>query len=666
MNPSLGQRVTLRACFAWVRPLLLASGLLVAAGLPALSANPGARTPADTALDRYFRAETERLATHAFAGIDSLTDWEARRTELRHQLLEMLGLWPLPDRTDLRPTITGQLERDGLVVERLHFQSLPGLYVTANLYRPREVPQPLPAILYVCGHAQVKTNGVSCGNKTAYQHHGIWFARHGYVCLVIDSVQLGEIEGLHHGTYRFGQWWWNSRGYTPAGVEAWNSIRALDYLGTRPDVDAQRLGMTGRSGGGSYTWTTAAIDDRVRVAAPVAGITDLRNHVVDGTVEGHCDCMFFANTYRWDFALDAALIAPRPLLVVNTDADTIFPLDGVERVHAALRRVYEWYGAATNLGLVIAPGPHKDTQDLQVPTFRWFNQKLRGTDPLIADPATPLFTPLELRVFTELPKDQRNTEVQSWFGSRPTPPAQPLPDLPALRKQLRERCFAGWPKDLPPPQASPTATLIRDSRPQPGADDLRVREWEFTSQPEVPLQLTLVTRGPATVAPERLVVRVLDAKSAAEWDPARAGEWLAASRPDTGVGTSASALAILQPRGIGIGSWTGDAARQVQIRRRFMLLGQTLDGMRVWDIRQGLRLARELLPSARRIELVADGAMAVNALYAAVFEPEIKGMKLSNLPASHREGPDYLNVLQVTDLPGTLALIRRSGIEVIP
>src|SRR5690606_24658337 len=168
----------------------------------------------------------------------------------------------------------------------------------------------LPAILYACGHAGVVTNGVSCGNKTAYQHHGIWFARHGYVCLLLDTLQLGEIQGVHHGTYRLGQWWWNSRGFTPAGVEAWNCMRAIDYMVSRHDVDPDRIGMTGRSGGGSYTWTTAAIDPRIRVAAPVAGITDLHNHVVDGVIEGHCDCMFFLNSHRWDFALNAALIAP--------------------------------------------------------------------------------------------------------------------------------------------------------------------------------------------------------------------------------------------------------------------------------------------------------------------------------------------------------------------
>ena len=166
---------------------------------------------------------------------------------------------------------------------------------------------------------------MSMGNKTGYQHHGAWFARHGYICLVLDTIQLGELEGAHHGTKRLGMWWWNSRGYTPAGVEAWNGIRALDYLQSRADVDPELIGMTGRSGGGAYTWYTAALDDRIKVAVPVAGITDLHNHVVDGIVKGHCDCMFMVNSYRWDYTKLAALLAPRPLLLSNSDKDTHFP-----------------------------------------------------------------------------------------------------------------------------------------------------------------------------------------------------------------------------------------------------------------------------------------------------------------------------------------------------
>ena len=136
----------------------------------------------------------------------------------------MLGLSPLPEKSPLKAAITRTLDRGDYVVDMLHYQSRPGLYVTANLYRPGQVEpgQRFPAILYVCGHSGRGRNG----NKTAFQSHGIWFARHGYVCLVVDTLQLGEIAGVHHGTYREERWWWLSRGYTPAGVECWKIGRA--------------------------------------------------------------------------------------------------------------------------------------------------------------------------------------------------------------------------------------------------------------------------------------------------------------------------------------------------------------------------------------------------------------------------------------------------------
>src|SRR5262249_3445585 len=160
---------------------------------------------------------------------------------------------------------------------------MPGLYVTANLYLPKtKAKQKYPAILYVCGHATVIENGVSFGSKAHYQYHPAWFAAHGYVCLILDTLQLSEIPALHHGTYRENMWWWKSRGYTPAGVELWNAIRALDYLETRPEMDAKKIGVTGRSGGGATSWWLAAADDRVQVAVPVAGITDLYSHLCEG------------------------------------------------------------------------------------------------------------------------------------------------------------------------------------------------------------------------------------------------------------------------------------------------------------------------------------------------------------------------------------------------
>ena len=161
----------------------------------------------------------------------------------------------------------------------------------------------------------------------------------------------------------------------------------------------------GRSGGGAYTWWVAALDERVKVAAPTAGITSLRNHVVDGCLEGHCDCMFMNNIFQWDFDRVAALVAPRPLLILNTDKDDIFPLDGVFSVYRGARRIYSLLGAEDAIGLHIAEGPHEDMPPLHVGAFAWFERFLKGgqrMDPP-GEPARKSLAPSQLRVFSSPP-----------------------------------------------------------------------------------------------------------------------------------------------------------------------------------------------------------------------------------------------------------------------
>jgi dienelactone hydrolase len=644
-----------------MKRMLCAAAMLLPVFAPA-AVVPGQARPADRASRNdqaqadYFRVQAGALSERCLADIRSLEDWQARRGEYRRQLQEMLGLWPMPERTDLKPVITGKLEHPEFTVEKLSFQALPKLYVTASLYLPKKLERPAPAILYVCGHSRVFTNGVSCGNKAAYQRHGAWFARNGYVCLVIDTLQWGEILGEHWGTFREGQWWWNSRGYTPAGVEAWFGIRALDYLSARPEVDKERIGMTGRSGGGSYTWTVAALDERVKVAAPIAGMTDLRNQVVDGSIEGHCDCMFFLNTYRWDFPQVAALIAPRPLLIGNSDKDPLFPLDGVVRLYNQTRRIYQLYGQTNQLGLLITDGPHADTQDLQLPVFRRFNRFLKKQSPLIEMAAKDFFPPEQLRVFEKLPADQINTNIEESF----VPKAEPfhLPSDPAERNQrlaecltvLRAKVFADW------PEASGAVKLEPNGKTTESG--LRCQAYAFDSQPNVPLWL-LVLRDSKVKKPEKVLLTVLDAES---WtnSPAR-HLWLGGGTVEATAAlrqemrTGKLALAFFAPRGVEPSHWLSDPKKATQIRRRYMLLGQTLDGMRVWDIRCAAQ-ALKALPEFKQtpLEVRAKGQMGVNAAYAALFEPEIRKLKLEGLPASHVEGPDYLNVLKVWDIPQML------------
>lgn len=646
--------------------MILLSTAVVLFVVSASPAQQPTTRPGDQMLADYFRNETDVLKDRCLADIKTRKDWDAKKSEYRRELAEMLGLWPTPPKSDLKPVVTGTVESEEFTVERLQFQSMPHLYVTGDLYLPKNLTHPAPAILYVCGHAKVKENGVSLGNKTFYQHHGEWFARNGYVCLIIDSLELGEIEGIHHGTYNLGMWWWQSRGYTPAGVEAWNGIRAIDYLCSRKEVDPNRIGMTGRSGGGAYTWYTAALDERVKVACPVAGMTDLQNYIVDGCMEGHCDCMFMDNTYRWDFPQVAALISPRPLLICNSDKDELFPLDGVYRLHEQVRRIYRLQGADQNLGLLITEGPHQDTQDLQVPVFRWFNRFLKHERGTVDKVATKFFEPKQLRVFDQLPADQINTKIQETFGPSAAPSVVPTSadewskqrDL--WMAQLEAKTFAGWPDSPPPVDPARIATTA--------SDHVRLSTYHFISQHDVPLDLFVAqTDG---VQPDNMRLVVLGEE---DWPGfvAMAGKAFGAdsgprsllAKSDFSAIETALAenprtvVAWIAPRGIGPTAWTGDTKKKTQIRRRFALLGQTLDGMRVWDVRRAIQAARSVPELAQfPITLQGKGRAAGIALYAALFEPAVKRLDLTNLPASRRDGPDLLNVLQILDAPQALTM----------
>ena len=637
---------------------------------------PANATPGDRMFAEYFRSETRTLAERSLADIHTLADWDQAKAKYRAQLHEMLGLDPLPPKTDLKATVTGQLDAPEFTVEKLHYQSMPGLYVTGNLYVPKHLKAPAPAILYVCGHGLVKTNGVSYGNKTYYQHWGTWFARNGYVCLVIDTVQLGELEGIHHGTYREGMWWWSSRGYSSAAAEAWNCIRALDYLETRPEVDKRRFGVTGRSGGGAYSWWIAALDERIQAACPTAGIADLHNHVVDGTVEGHCDCMFMVNTYRWDYAQVAALVAPRPLLICNTDKDTLFPLDGVGRVHAATRKIYDLYNAPEKLGLIITEGPHKDTQELQVPVMRWFNKWLKNSEAPVENYATKPFTGQQLKVFATLPADQITKTCYENFTKLAGESA--TFDAKKAVADLKQKTFAGWPTANTPLHLRQVAAHEHDG--------VRLTVHEFESQPGVTLRCYLAR--PVGVALQGLHLETVDAENwkhqlalaQAGFAPAFADEFAAAGvkanqpvSPDVAkqfagwvqyMKRNQSAYVTFAPRGVGYSALGGDAKYQGQVRRRFLLLGETLAGMQVWDVHR----ASEAMRAIEGLDTVplhfhASPAMTEVVTFATLFEPRLTSLTLANPPRGDQDAPDFLNWSRIIT-PGQLLTLAQEKTQV--
>jgi hypothetical protein len=661
--------------------------LLPLAALP-LSAADAPRddtSRGDKMRDAYFRREAQRIADASLADIKTKDDWEKKRPELHRQFLEMLGLWPMPAKTDLKATVTGKIDAEKFTVEKLHFQSVPGLYVTANLYVPKNIKEPAPAILYVCGHGNTVVDKVSYGSKVSYQHHAIWFAEHGYVCLILDTLQLGEIEGTHHGLHRYGMWWWQTLGYTPAGIECWNGIRALDYLETRKEVDAKRLGVTGRSGGGATSWWIAAADERVKCTVPVAGIADLQSHVVEGVaprykqggvITGHCDCMYFVNTYRWDFDVVLALCAPRPVLLGNSDADEIFPVPGYRHLADKAKRIYELYDAKDKFKLMETTGPHKDTPELRLGAYRWMNRWLKNDTGPATDEPRPKFEPKQLKVFDKLPDDQINTTVQETFIK---PARIEMPQAPEVAKEwwkgeeeklrtaLTEKVFRGWPEKPPALNVKPAEDIKHDG--------LRLRAYDFLSEDEVELRLWLLT-AEKVEKPSLVVLTSVDEPGwkefTSELGPAFTKALQLGAEPKLDVKKFEQnkkalefnkwAFATIAPRGIGPTRWSeaspfdGKPAGQ-HIRRRFGLLGQTLDGQRVWDVRRALACLRTV-GDLKDVPLWLQGKndMAGIALYAAIFEPDVARVDLWHPPTSHHEGPIFLNVRRYLDVPQAMAL----------
>jgi hypothetical protein len=628
---------------------------------------------------KYFAEEVRQIADACLADIKTKADWEKKRPEYRRQFLEMMGLWPLPEKTDLKATITGKIESELFTVEKIHFQSSPGLYVTGNLYIPKNLKAPAPTILYVCGHARTLIDGVDYGHHVNYQHHPIWFAEHGYCCFIIDTLQLGEIPGIHHGTFPQNKmWWWHTIGYTPAGIECWNAMRALDYLETRKEVDAKKIGVTGRSGGGATSWWLAAADDRPACIIPVAGITDLRSHLVEaieprlieGVISGHCDCMYMSNLYRWDFGLVAALCAPRPLMLGNSTADGIFPVHGYRPVADKARKIYELYDAADKFTLLETAGPHKDTPELRLGAYGWMNRWLKNDTRPVTEVERPRFTPQELKVLPAIPRDSRNALIQESFIPSATAPALPENDVAPWweqqqrewKKALTEKVFSGWTTTPPPLGVKKTHDLVKGG--------LRLQAFDFTSEHDVDLTVWLLT-AEKTDKPSLVVLNPLDEAGWQEWRAEMGADFpqalgLEKPLPDQNqleptrkvLEKFGWAYAYVVPRGIGLTRWAEpDSVPDFHYKRRFVLIGQTLDGQRVWDVRRALAVLRSL-PQLREVPLWLQGKrdMAGIALYAAIFEPDVVRLDLWEMPITHKKGPVLLNVRKFFDLPQAVAL----------
>jgi dienelactone hydrolase len=317
-----------------------------------LAAMPGARAEAPRALPPGKAPKDVRLEPlkdldgyFPFTPAKSLEQWAGRSERVRRQLLVCLGLWPMPTRTPLNAVIHGKIDRGDYTVEKVFFESMPGSFVTGNLYRPKGKNGPRPGVLSPHGHwadgrfHDAGAEGVRKeivqgaerfeeGGRSPLQARCMELARLG--CVVFhydmigyaDSVQISQ--QLAHGfakqrpemntTENWGLFSPQAEAHCQSvmGLQAWNSIRALDFLLGLPEVDPQRIGVTGASGGGTQTFVLGGIDPRPTVAFPAV--------MVSTAMQGGCTCEnasgLRVGTGNVEFA---ALFAPKPLGLTSAD-----------------------------------------------------------------------------------------------------------------------------------------------------------------------------------------------------------------------------------------------------------------------------------------------------------------------------------------------------------
>jgi len=322
------------------------------------------------------RVHVRRLDDHyTLPSFRSLEEWLARREDLRRRILVSAGLWPWPQRHPLVPRVTGGVEREGYSIENLYFESRPGLLVCGNLYRPTGREGPFPGVLCPHGHwshgrfehSDVCSIPTRCAN----------LALQGYVVFAYDMVGYNDsgVQLPHASASSERTGFWDDQagylwGISLLGLQLWNSIRALDMLAALPDVDARRLACTGASGGGTQTFLLAAVDERVRVAAPV--------NMISSRMQGGCLCEN-APGLRLDCTNVefGAMTAPRPLLLVSATGD--WTSDTPQREFPAIQSIYRLYGAEDRVASVQVDAPHNYNQASREAVYAWFGRWLLGS-----------------------------------------------------------------------------------------------------------------------------------------------------------------------------------------------------------------------------------------------------------------------------------------------
>ncbi len=342
-----------------------------------------------------------------------LKTWNKRRGDLKVQLQVALGLWPMPSRGPLQPTIHGAIDRDEYTVEKVFFASLPGHYVSGNLYRPKTSGRH-PAVLCPHGHwanGRMHDAGEKAAQEQIQQGAETWpenarymlqakcahLARMGCVVFHYDTLGNADSQAIPHSqgfSDPESTLWLHSQ----MGLQTWNSIRALDFVCGLPDVDATRIGCTGGSGGGTQTFILAALDDRLTAAFPAV--------MVSTAMQGGCVCENACYLRLGTGNVEiAALFAPKPLGMTGANDWTI---EIEKKGLPELKTLYSLYGAVDQVAATCFPQfGHNFNQVSRELMYNWFNAHLKLGLP----------SPVKERRFVPIPPK----ELSVYDASHPRP-----------------------------------------------------------------------------------------------------------------------------------------------------------------------------------------------------------------------------------------------------
>jgi dienelactone hydrolase len=571
------------------------------------------------------RAAELAAATQSAAGT-----W-AYQDSARARFRRVLG--PLPARTPLNAKVTGKLRRNGFRIEKVVYESSPHHHVTANLYVP-DGRGKWPGVLLFCGHeAEAKAT-------VSYQKTAILFATNGFVVLVIDPISQGERMQLTDAGSKA-----QTRGGTtehtllnadaallglsaPA-AQVWDNVRGLDYLLTRPEVDAARIGCLGNSGGATQTAYFLGVDERVKVAALCSYVASgERNLELSGPADG-CVQLPGAGRARLDLADWPIMFAPKPLLLLSGRYDFVdYP--SMETTYAETRRAYAALGQPEKAGLFTYDDGHGISQPKREAAVTWFRHWLLADERPVSEGELTTSTEQELRctstgqVNTAYP-DEEALPASYRAQARALAEQRPRLSPEALAMVIRQQ--------LGLPVADEAAAVTVEQRGIAGGKGLPWQKLILRRAGEPPLPaLLLLPEGPA---PTKVLLWLADGGKASVADSTSLIQGYLRQR---------TAVLLADLRGLGE---TADPAafndakyynREYRPAILSLHLGRPLLGQRVTDVFTLLSFM-QAQPSLRGqpLEVQASGRAAPVALHAAVLSPRISQLTLSRSQHSFYE-----------------------------